>query len=173
MNHRLLLSLSLLLGLAMAGCVGTADPPTSSSVVYGPVPRIGEIAPDFTQNDTSNHPVMLSGFRGKVVLIDFWASWCGPCLSAIPKFKDIWSRYRNRDFILLSVSLDNNLESWKRAIHSNNLDWYHTSDGKYWNNAVAVRYDVTGIPHAILLDKSGKVIAIDSFDYQLIEDALQ
>ncbi len=172
MNHRHLLS-ALLLGLAVAGCVSAPADTTSPPTVYGPIPRIGEIAPDFTQNDTSDHPLTLSQFRGKVVLIDFWASWCGPCLSAIPKFKDIWSRYRNRDFALLRVSLDNNLESWRRAIRANNLDWYHTSDGQFWNNAVAVRYGVTGIPHAILLDKSGKVIAIDSFDYQLIEDALR
>lgn len=158
--------------LAVAGVlfVGCADTPSGAG--SGP-PAIGDIAPDFSQNDTSGHPVSLSQFRGKVVLLDFWATWCGPCINALPKFREVWKVYRDKDFVILSVSLDRNLGDWRKFIRDNNIDWHHTSDGQYWNNAVAQLYRVNGIPQAYLLDKSGKVIAINTFTYAQIDEALK
>ncbi len=122
---------------------------------------IGTVAMDFTQNDTLDIPVTLSSFRGKYVLVDFWASWCGPCRVENPNVVKAFNKYREKGFHILSVSLDRpgQKEKWIKAIHDDGLTWTHVSDLKYWNNEVAVQYGIRAIPQNLLLNPEGRIIA--------------
>ncbi len=119
----------------------------------------GGEAPDFTMNDTEGNPVKLSDFRGKVMLIDFWASWCGPCRRENPHVVELYNHFHNKGFDVLGVSLDKSKEPWLKAIKDDGLVWNHVSDLKYWSNEAAQLYGVTSIPHTVLVDKDGKIIA--------------
>ncbi len=119
---------------------------------------IGSIAPDFVQKDTLDRNVMLSSFRGKYVLIDFWASWCKPCRIENPALVKTYHEYKDRNFTIVSVSLDNSKASWLKAISKDKLTWTHTSDLKFWKNEVALLYGVKTVPQNFLLDPSGKII---------------
>jgi thiol-disulfide isomerase/thioredoxin len=122
---------------------------------------IGRIAPEFTQADTSGIPVSLSSFKGNYLLLDFWASWCGPCRVENPYLVKAFSKYKDKGFQVLSISLDqkNGKERWLKAIHDDQLTWTHVSDLQYWENAVAMLYGIEGIPQNYLLDPMGKIIA--------------
>ena len=122
---------------------------------------IGQIALDFSQNDTLGKPVSLQSLRGKYLLVDFWASWCGPCRRENPSLVAAFNRYRDKGFQVLSVSLDRpgDKEKWLQAIHNDGLNWTHVSDLQFWNNAVAKQYGIQAIPQNLLLDPSGKIIA--------------
>lgn len=122
---------------------------------------VGRMAPEFTQNDTLGNPVALSSFRGKYLLIDFWASWCGPCRKENPNVVKAFEKYKDKGFHILGVSLDQPTakDKWMKAIHDDNLTWSQVSDLQYWKNAVAVQYGVQAIPQNYLLDPSGKIIA--------------
>ncbi len=119
---------------------------------------IGSQAPDFTQNDPEGKPVALSSLRGKYVLIDFWASWCGPCRRENPNVVAAFNEFKSKNFTILGVSLDQDKEKWLQAIKADNLNWTQVSDLAYWNNAAAKQYQVTGIPQNFLLDPSGKIV---------------
>lgn len=121
---------------------------------------VGKIAMEFTQNDTLGNPVSLSSFRGKYLLIDFWASWCGPCRQENPNVVAAYSKYNNKGFDILGVSLDQptGKEKWLKAIHDDKLTWTHVSDLKYWKNDVSVLYGIQAIPQNFLLDPQGKII---------------
>jgi thiol-disulfide isomerase/thioredoxin len=119
----------------------------------------GNMAPDFTQNDVNGKPLSLSDLRGKVVLLDFWASWCGPCRKENPNVVALYDKYKDAGFTVMSVSLDNNRDNWLAAIKKDNLSWpNHVSDLRQWQNEVAKLYRVSGIPFTVLIDKDGKVI---------------
>ena len=122
---------------------------------------IGKIAPEFTQNDTLDQPVSLSSFRGKYLLIDFWASWCGPCRQENPNVVKVFNQYKDRGFTILGVSLDRTgqKDKWLKAIHDDQLTWTHVSDLKFWDNAVSKQYGIRAIPQNLLLDPEGKIIA--------------
>ena len=122
---------------------------------------IGAYAMNFTQNDTLGKPVSLSSFKGKYVLLDFWASWCGPCRAENPNVLKNFNEYKDKNFTVLSVSLDQpgKKEAWLNAIHKDGLIWTHVSDLKFWNNAVAKQYGISAIPQNFLIDPTGKIIA--------------
>jgi peroxiredoxin len=122
---------------------------------------IGAIAPVFDEPDTSGKKIDLSSFRGKYVLIDFWASWCGPCRHENPNVVKAYNRYKNQNFTIVGVSLDRpgNKDKWLKAIHMDGLTWTQLSDLKFWDNKAAVLYGVRGIPQNFLLDPDGKIIA--------------
>ena len=121
---------------------------------------IGAVAPVFTQNDVNDKPVSLSGFRGKYVLLDFWASWCGPCRAENPNVVKAYNQYKDKNFTILSVSLDRpgQKESWLAAVKADGLEWTQVSDLKFWNNDAARLYNIRAIPQNFLIDPSGKII---------------
>lgn len=123
--------------------------------------KVGAIAPDFTQNDPDGNPITLSSLRGKYVLVDFWASWCGPCRDENPNVVENYNKYKDKGFDIIGVSLDRDRDSWLKAIEDDKLTWHHVSDLDYFDNDVAVLYKVNAIPSSFLLDKEGRIIAKD------------
>ena len=120
---------------------------------------VGGEAPDFTQNDPDGNPIQLSDLRGKVVLLDFWASWCGPCRRENPNVVKLYEAYKDKGFEILGISLDKDKGRWLQAIEKDGLKWLHVSDLKGWKNEVGQLYGVSSIPHTVLLDAEGRIIA--------------
>ena len=130
---------------------------------------IGSPAPDFTEKDTNGKPVRLSDFRGKYVLLDFWASWCGPCRKENPNVVKAYNKYKDRNFTIISVSLDQTKAPWLAAIEKDGLYWTHVSDLKGFDDAAATLYEVHAIPVNYLIDPDGKIIATRLRDVALDE----
>ena len=120
---------------------------------------IGKPAPAFTQKDPNGKLVSLAAFKGKYVLVDFWASWCGPCRAENPSVVKAYEKYHPKGFDILSVSLDDAKDKWLQAIKKDKLPWTHVSDLKGWQNSVAELYGIKGIPMNFLLDKEGNILA--------------
>jgi peroxiredoxin len=119
---------------------------------------VGNPASDFTLPDTHSKLVSLSSYKGKYTLVDFWASWCGPCRGENPNFVKAYRKYHAKGFAILGVSLDSQKESWEQAIKKDKLSWTQVSDLKGWQNSAAELYGIKSIPMNFLLDKDGKII---------------
>lgn len=120
---------------------------------------VGVVAPDFTMKTPEGKPLALSSYRGKIVLVDFWASWCGPCRQENPNLVRLYQQYHPKGFEILGVSLDRTKEEWVKAIQVDQLTWSHVSDLQFWQNSAARLYSVNVVPQSFLLDKDGKILA--------------
>jgi len=120
---------------------------------------IGSLAPEIKLNSPEGKEIALSSLRGKIVLVDFWASWCGPCRKENPNVKKIYAEFHSKGFEVFSVSLDKDKNAWVKAIADDKLTWTHVSDLGYWQSSVVPLYDIKGIPMTVLLDKEGKIVA--------------
>lgn len=141
-----------------------------SSTVNKSQPKSNDIiVPDFTANDVNDKPITLSNFyKGKkIVLIDFWASWCGPCRRENPNVVAAYEKYHNKGFEIISVSLDKTKDAWLAAIKEDKLNWTHVSELKYWSSEIAANYGVQSIPTNFLIDGNGKLVAAELHGIEL------
>jgi peroxiredoxin len=132
-----------------------------STVVTNAQVKIGATAPEISLPNTKDSVVNLSSFIGKVVLIDFWASWCGPCRQANPSVVKLYKKLKGKGFEVFGVSIDSKKANWLKAIKQDKIKYTQVNDNGGWNSTVAITYGVEAIPTSFLLDKTGKIVAID------------
>jgi peroxiredoxin len=116
-------------------------------------------AVDFALNDTTGNPIAISSFKGDYLLIDFWASWCGPCRRENPNVVALYNDFKDKGFEIIGVSFDDDGNKWINAIHQDGLIWPHVSDLKGWGSAAGKLYGINSIPATVLLDRDGIIIA--------------
>jgi peroxiredoxin len=122
---------------------------------------LGNQASDFTQKDIHGKDVNLGSYKGNYVLLEFWASWCGPCRAENPNLRAAYEKYKDKGFNVLAVSLDDDAGKWKKAVEKDDLPWAQVSDLKGWTNVAAIQYGVRAIPANFLIDPQGKIVKRD------------
>ncbi len=127
----------------------------------------GKPAPEISLINMEGNQINLSDLKGKVVLIDFWASWCGPCRNNNPRLIKLYQKYHDKGFEILGVSIDNNAQDWKQAVNEDHLEWIQVDDKNGWNASTAKVYNVNAIPSSFLIDKDGIIREIDLEGRQL------
>lgn len=135
-------------------------------------PRIGEQTYEINLPDVNGKVQKLSDQRGKVVLIDFWASWCGPCRKANPGLAILYSKYRDKGFEIFGVSIDDEKKAWRKAIEADKISWKQVNEKGGWDAQVALQWKLEQIPTSFLVDQEGKIIAIDP-SHEQIENHLK
>ena len=120
---------------------------------------VGKQAPELSLPDVSGRHISLASFKGKYVLVDFWASWCGPCRAENPNVVKAYNEFKGKNFAILGVSLDKEKDAWQEAIRSDRLEWNHVSDLKFWESEAVKTFKFNGIPYNVLIDPQGKIIA--------------
>lgn len=125
--------------------------------------KVGQDAPDFAQPDANGNMISLSDFRGQFILVDFWASWCGPCREENPNLRKAYDNYKSKGLEVLAVSIDDTKgrDAWLQAIIDDDLPWIHVADLKGWRNDAATLYGVRGVPQNYLIDPQGKIVALN------------
>jgi len=141
----------------------------SSQAVFSQV-KINDVAPEISLPNLEGKMVNLSELKGKVVIIDFWASWCGPCRKNNPHLVKFYKKYHPKGLEILGVSLDNNQDAWKEAVQKDKLEWIQINDNKGWNASSANAYNVNAIPASFLIDKNGIIYSIDHVGWELEVD---
>ena len=136
--------------------------------VYASV-AIGKVAPDITQFTPDSSSLSLSSLKGKYVLLDFWASWCGPCRRENPNIVAAYNRFKDKGFTVFGVSYDSKKDRWLKAIADDHLDWQQVSDLQGWQNATSAQYGIKAIPSNILLDQNGVIVAKNIFGKKLVD----
>lgn len=140
----------LLFCLMTWACVGNAQ-----------APRVGQTSPDIQLPDVNGQVQTLSSLRGQIVLIDFWASWCGPCRRSNKEIGPLYQQYKGKGFEIYGISLDESVADWKKAIEQDRIEWKQVRDAGGWNAAVSAAWKIVQIPTTFLLDANGKVVAVD------------
>ncbi len=123
--------------------------------------RVGAMAPEISLPNAKDSVVNLSSYKGKVVLIDFWASWCGPCRAANPKVARLYKKFKDKGFEVFGVSVDESKTAWAKAVRQDRIKYLQVNDNAGLDSKVTMRYGVEAIPTSFLLDKNGKIVAID------------
>ena len=128
--------------------------------------RTGDMAPEITLPTPKGEKKALSSLRGNLVLVDFWATWCAPCVEEQPELKKLYTKYNNlkgsrKNLEILGVSLDNKKEAWEKAIRKFNINWTQVSDLKYWTSPVAQIYHIEALPYNVLVNEKGIIIALN------------
>lgn len=129
---------------------------------------VGAIFPGFEEKDVDGKPLSIAAFKGKVVLVDFWATWCGPCVRELPNVIKAYEKYHDKGMEIVGISLDNEEDALRAFMKKNKMTWQQYFDGKGWQNRLAVKYGVNSIPATYLLDKEGKIIAKDLRGEELV-----
>ncbi|MDR2119146.1 MAG: AhpC/TSA family protein [Tannerellaceae bacterium] len=158
--------------IAVAGEVFKAAPGIDKRITHLAVLEkvaVGKTFTDFEMTDPQNRPCKLSDYvgTGKITLIDFWASWCPPCRRSVPYLREIYAQYKDKGFEIVGVSLDRTQEAWVKGVEELQISWPQMSDLQYWNSAGAALYGVNSIPHTVLVDREGVIIAKNLSDEDL------
>ena len=138
--------------------VQSATPQQNNPAAQGDA-LLNQQAPDLAMTSIDGKPMSISSFKGKYLLVDFWASWCGPCRGENPNVVAAYNKYKDKNFTILGVSLDDDKSAWQQAVKKDGLTWNHMSDLKQWESAAVSTYQFNGIPFNVLIDPAGKIIA--------------